>query len=208
MEKGCTALVVGDVSGKGLAAAAQVGTVRNMLRYALYRSRTVVGAIQSLNSLLAEQRLLAGFATLFVAVYDSGVRTLTYVNCGQEPALVRRAAGPVELLAPTGPVLGMFEAATFEEKTVTLGAGDVLAMFTDGLTEAGKTRAEMLGIEGVAALLGPSFRPDEVQSGESMAEAVALRLIEGINTVSRGGLVKDDICILVAVADGALPEAR
>ena len=83
IENGCTALVVGDLSGKGLAAAAQVATVRNMLRYALYRSRTIVGAVKSLNSLLVEQELISGFATLFVGAYNSGKDgkgTLRYVN--------------------------------------------------------------------------------------------------------------------------------
>lgn len=80
VDKGCTAIVVGDLAGKGLAAATQVATVRNMLRYALYRARTLAGALGGLNSLLAEQELLTGFVTLFVGTYDSGAGTLTYVT--------------------------------------------------------------------------------------------------------------------------------
>ncbi len=91
LDKGRTALVVGDLSGKGLAAAAQVATVRNMLRAFLYSKPTVAEAATDLNRVLAENNLLSGFATLFVGAYDAGARTLAYANCGQEPALVPRA---------------------------------------------------------------------------------------------------------------------
>ena len=195
-----TALIVGDLMGKGLAAASQVGTVRNMLRYALYRSRTVAGALRSLNSLVVGQSLLTDFATLFVGVYDSSDGMLRYVNCGQEPALVRRVSGLVEHLTSTGPALGLFESTDFEEKTVALGTGDSLAVFTDGLTEVGRSRTQMLGIEGVAALLRASLTPEETESAERMAEVLALRLAEGVEAAAHGG-APDDVCILVAVVE-------
>lgn len=72
VDKGCTAIVVGDLSGKELVAATQVATVRNMLRYAPYRARTLAGALEGLNALLAGQGLLTGFCTLFVGAYDRG----------------------------------------------------------------------------------------------------------------------------------------
>ena len=201
MDKGCTALVVGDLAGKGLAAATQVATIRNMLRYALYRARTLAGALAGLNALLAEQDLLTGFATLFVGAYDSGAGTLTYVNCGQEPALVRRASGTIELLVPTGPVLGSFEEAVFEEQTVTLGPGDALAVFTDGLTEVGPSRRLMLGIEGVANLLAEAVVPEDAESAEAVADYLSLSLITGVDAVARDGVMRDDVCLLVAVVE-------
>jgi len=211
VEKGCTALVVGDVSGKGLAAAAQVATVRNMLRYALYRARTLSGALEGLNALLTEQGLLSGFATLFVGAYDSGAGTLTYVNCGQEPALVRCAAtGVVEELPPTGPVLGSLEGAVFAEGVAALGPGDVLAVFTDGLTEVGPTRLEMLGIEGMAALLGQPVSSDALSDAPfkgnwqaaDLAERLRVHLIGGVDRFAQGGVMRDDMCLLVGVVEG------
>ena len=202
IDNGCTALVVGDLSGKGLAAATQVATVRNMLRYALYRSRTLAGGLRSLNSLMAEQEMLTGFVTLFIGAYDGAADTLTYVNCGQEPALVRRAAGgPVERLPPTGPVLGSFAGAAFEERTVALGPGDAVAIFTDGLTEVGRSRREMLDIEGVADVLARSVIPAEAGSAEAVAEHLARGLIGGVDAAARGGVVRDDMCLLVGVVE-------
>lgn len=202
VDKGCTALVVGDLAGKGLAAATQVATVRNMLRYALYRARTLARALEGLNALLAEQGLLTGFCTLFVGAYDSGAGTLTFVNAGQEPALIRRAAGgPVELLPPTGPVLGSFEGAAFEERTVTLGPGDAVAIFTDGLTEVGPSRKDMLGIEGVTGLLRGATVPAEAGGAGAVAEQLVLRLIAGVDRAAAGGVGRDDICLLVGVVE-------
>lgn len=66
-----------------------------------------------------QHELLIGFATRFVSAYDVGRHTLTYVSYGQEPGLLRRTAtGAVEKLRATGPILGGFPGATFEERTV------------------------------------------------------------------------------------------
>ena len=207
VEKGCTALVVGDLSGKGLAAAAQVATVRNMLRATLYLSPSLTEAVTHLNDILAENDLLTGFTTLFVGTYDSGSGRLAYVNCGQEPGLVRRAgrgpedAGRIEELPPTGPVLGTFVGAVFTERSLMLAPGDALALFTDGLTEAGPDHADMLGIEGVSALLAAPRPLDADSPAEQRAEDFLLRLIAGVDQFAQSG-VRDDVCLLVAVVEG------
>jgi len=201
IEKGCTTLVVGDLAGKGLAAAAQVATVRNMLRYALHRAPSLVEALESLNALLVEQSLLSGFATLFICAYESAASTLTYINAGQEPALVRRAAtGKIESLTPTGPVLGMDENAAFTEKTIRLAPGDVLAIFTDGLTEVGPSRREMLGVEGIITLLAQA--PMEAKDAAQQADTIVRQLVAGVETASHGGVPRDDMCVLVGVVGG------
>ncbi len=191
-DEGVTFLVVADVSGKGLAAASQVSSVRNMLRFALYNGPDLAGPVAILSRTLALNDLLTGFATLFVGRFDAHTRLLNYVNCGQDAGLVLRAAtGEVEGLPPTGPVLGGFAEAAFEEQEVFLEVGDVLALFTDGLTEAGPSRTALLGGDGVAALLRESH-------GYGGARAVASRLIAGADAYAQDGL-RDDVCLLVGV---------
>lgn len=191
-----TCLVVADLSGKGLAAASQVATVRNMLRYALHADSSLGAAVTLLNRVLVEQNLLTGFATLFVGRYDARTGMLTYINCGQEPGLVwRTATGTVERLLPTGPVLGGFAAAMFHEASTTLVSGDLLALFTDGLTETGPTRRRLLGIEGAAALFAAACQ-DYEEDAEKTRE-VLTSLVSGVNTFSRGA-VWDDLCLVVA----------
>ncbi len=227
-----SALCVGDLSGKGLAAARTVSVVTNSLRYALRNAvRGVIpggtdagtaasgeggcplplaATITEVNRILVDD-LLTNFATLFVAVYDAGSRTLTYVNCGQEPTLLWRAGtGTVELLPATGPVLGGFDTAAFQQASVTLADGDVLAAFTDGLTEAGPNHKNLLRIEGVAEL----FRRVVTRAGGqdvwsdgtpgTVGDAISAHLIAGVDDFAGTG-ARDDIALLVAVARGRSP---
>ena len=199
---GCTALVVGDISGKGLIAAVQVATVRNMLRAFMYSRGSIAEAVMELNQALAENSLLDGFTTLFVGAYDSDARVLKYVNCGQEPALLKRAAtGEIVQLPPTGIILGCIEGESFDEVTVSLDKGDVLAVFSDGLTEAGPTRTNMLGIEGVAMILATDVPAEHTMAADELAESVTLRLIAGVDRAASGDVMRDDVCLLVAVAE-------
>jgi hypothetical protein len=176
-DDGIAFLVVGDVVGKGLAAASEIATLRNMLRFGLYNGRSLSGPAERLNRNVFDHRLLAGFATVFVGRYDVASRTLTYVNCGQEPALVRRAAtGVVDELRPTGMVLGVERDSPFAEATVILAPGDAVAIFTDGLTEVGPSRRELFGVDGVAGCV-----------------------MAGVEAFG-GAVPRDDQCLLVAIA--------
>lgn len=188
---GATYLIVGDLSGKGLAAAAQVATVRNMLRFALHNRQTLSGPIASLNRTLAESDLLTGFATLFVGRFDASNLLLTYVNCGQENALAWKAAtGEIRPMPPTGAVIGMNQNGEYAEHSLTLAAGDKIAIFTDGLTEAGPNRREMLGPEGVAALLA-GIPPD------ADPEAAVQSIMAGVRNFAQQR-VHDDVCLVIA----------
>lgn len=210
LEAGKTALVVGDLSGKGLKAASEVATVRNMVRFALYADTNLARAITTLDRILVERNLLTGFATMFVGVYDETRRTLSYVNCGQEPALLWRAeTKAMDMLPPTGPVLGGFESAGgFEQSQIPLMTGDVFAIFTDGLTDAGPNRKAHLNIEGVGALfqeccknfsvpVSSAAEADEIEISDT-AQAVVDHLINTVDSYSKGG-IRDDISLLVGI---------
>jgi PAS domain S-box-containing protein len=206
VEKGCTALLVGDLSGKGLAAAAQVATVRNMLRYALCSNSSLSGCLVELNHILSEHHLLTGFATLFVGLYDHNEQTLTYVCCGQEPALLwQRQTEEVLALDVTGTIIGGFEASNFHQCVVSLTAGDVLAIFTDGLTEAGPNRRNLLGLEGVSDFFqraveatAPSPEDEAIINTPERAQQITHHLIRDVDAFAQGG-ARDDICLLVGV---------
>lgn len=199
LQDGRVVFAVGDLSGKGLAAASQVATVRNMLRYSLYRTARLDQAILELNDTVVAHELLTGFATLFVGIYDRATRTLTYLSCGHDPGLVRRAnGGPVELLPPDGdsisPVLGLTEGGRFTAQSVTLLPGDTLFFCTDGVTEAGRSRGEFLGVAGVAQMLGAG------RSGEPVEELIT-RIVSEVRDYA-DGIQHDDVCLLAAIIGG------
>ncbi len=195
LAEGCTALVVGDVSGKGLAAAVQVATVRNMLRYALYQNQSVAEAVSGLNRAITEHDLMRGFATLFVGRYDAVAQTLTYVSCGHEPGLLRRAAsGAVDELMPTGTILGADADARYEEVVAEMQAGDALAVYTDGMTDAGPSFQDFLGVSGLSRLLG-------MAEATTDAEILRRHLVAGVEGYAAGRL-RDDACLLVAISEG------
>lgn len=186
-----TVIVVGDMSGKGVPAAAQVAMVRNMLRFALYRGQNLAESLNELNETLATRHLLSGFTTLFVGVYSPQGQSLDYASCGHEPALLRRAAtGQVEELPPTGPVLGAFDTARFTEREIVLHPGDALVAYTDGISEAGRSRRDYLGIERLAQILHRS-------EGDASAEHLLHGIIAGVDRHAPGPL-HDDRCLLVA----------
>jgi len=124
-------------------------------------------------------------------VYNAATSQLTYVCCGQEPALLRRkASGEVQELPPTGPVLGMDMQALFTQEQASLLPGDALAIYTDGMSEAGRGRHDLLGVPGIAALMA---------TAPPVAAAQVAHLVSGMNVHAEGNL-HDDVCLLVAVA--------
>gem|GEM_PF-1485515 len=131
------AIVIGDVSGKGLAAAVQVAMARCNLRGRLYDSESPAQALAQLNNILERDASGEHFVTIFAGVIDITARTLTYANGGHEPAMFwDSAAGCARILSPTGPLVGMIRNCAYDEKTLQLKCGDELLLSTDGLSEA------------------------------------------------------------------------
>lgn len=185
------ALVIGDVSGKGIAAAAQIASVRNMLRYVLAHERNLAVGITRLNDTLARSNELVGFATLFVGIYDRRQGALLYCSCGHEPAIIRRSDDTVALLGATGPPVGAIDDADYEMGSAVLNPGDTLLLYTDGISEAGPNRRSLLGVEGIVEIVrrvSPAASPSELIN----------RLIADVKEYSRG-ILRDDVCV-VAIA--------
>jgi len=141
-------MVIGDVVGKGIAAALLMANLQAILRsqcaIALDRPQDVLRAV---NRLFCESTLEGGFATLFFAEYDESTRRLRYVNCGHLCALLLRASDEVERLAATGTVLGLFEKWDCEMGERRIESGDIFALYTDGITESFDAYDEEFGEE-------------------------------------------------------------
>lgn len=167
--------VMADVSGKGVAAALLMANLQ-----ACFRSQAPEALLHPAETLRAVNKLFYDstppehFATLFFGYYDDRTRHLRYANCGHLPPVLVRADGSVERLEATATVLGVFKQWTSDERSVELQPGDVVILFTDGVTEAGVTSGAEFGEDGLLALV-QSARAD---SAEQLADRI-VSAVEG-----------------------------
>jgi sigma-B regulation protein RsbU (phosphoserine phosphatase) len=143
-------LLVGDASGKGLAAALMIASVQSSIRAAAVFSRNDLAALLKVVNHLAYTSSLADrYATVFYGVFDEATRTLHYVNAGHHAPAVLHRNGSVEWLETGGAPIGMLPDSNYEERLITLEPGDVVIAFTDGVIEATNQSREEWGVEGL-----------------------------------------------------------
>jgi hypothetical protein len=189
---GRVGFVLADVSGKGVSAALLMANLQ-----ASVRSQYVVafedleGLFRSVNKLFYESVGSGFFATLFFAEYFDATRRLRYVNCGHCPAFLFRADGQCEKLRATANVLGMFESWDCTVGEVTISCGDILLVYSDGVTEAQSDSGEFFGEERLLAAV------------QANAKLPAVHLVKAIAVAAHrfGGKEQyDDLTLLVARA--------
>jgi len=139
-------LVIGDIAGKGIAAALLMANLQANLRsqcaIALEQPRRF---LQSVNQLFCANTADNAYATLLFAEYDDATQRLRYANCGHLSALLLRSDGTLERLHSTATVLGVFPQWDCAIGECRLAAGDTLALYTDGITEAWNAEGDEFG---------------------------------------------------------------
>jgi PAS domain S-box-containing protein len=133
---GCFALTLGDIMGKGLAAAMLMATVRASLRAVAQTYPPAAALGQAERALRQDLSNAESFVTLFHGQLEVATRQLTYVDCGHGLVFMLRADGRVEELLPRGLPLGIMSEQPYQEGCVTFGKGDYLVLFSDGLMDA------------------------------------------------------------------------
>jgi serine phosphatase RsbU (regulator of sigma subunit)/predicted enzyme related to lactoylglutathione lyase len=139
-------LLIGDISGKGIAAALLMANLQANLRsqFVLAREQPQF-FLQSVNRLFYANSIDSAYATVFFADYDDRAQCLRYANCGHLSGILLRRDGTVEWLHSTGTVLGLFEEWDSPIMECQLSAGDLLALYTDGVTESRDESGEEFG---------------------------------------------------------------
>ncbi|MDT0630584.1 PP2C family protein-serine/threonine phosphatase [Rubrivirga litoralis] len=207
---GRTALVVGDVMGKGLQAAAHTAQAKFMLRTLLLEGHAPPAALARLNGYLyasgpgvASEPETPPFVAAAVAVVDVEAGAVQFAVAGAEPPLVARldgSGGAVEPVACGGLPLGVLP--DWEQDgpdVVALGPGDLVALYTDGITEARNAAGDLFGVGRMRSALGGACRlpPD----------AVGAALVDRIRAWT-DGVRHDDTCLLVAQVAHPAPAPR
>jgi phosphoserine phosphatase RsbU/P len=147
--------------------------------------------VTAANRQLAADNAEGMFTTLFCGVLDLSTGALAWVNCGHPPALILRRDGAFERLRVGGPPLGVIETAKYAPQSVTLAPGELLFLYSDGVTEAENPKAELFGPERLEqALIEARGRP---------AREVVEHVVKRVTEFARGAPQSDDITCMAVV---------
>jgi catechol 2,3-dioxygenase-like lactoylglutathione lyase family enzyme len=184
-------LVIGDVSGKGIAAALLMANLQANLR-----SQCAVSLdepqrmLQAVNQLFCQNTPDGAFATLFFADYHAATGRIRYVNCGHLPPLVLRTSGAIDRLEATATVLGVFKKWECEVSEGTLCPGDILALYTDGITESFNEDGDEFGEERLMECL--------LRHRALPAQSLLSSVVDEVRLFSQPREQHDDITLIIA----------
>jgi len=183
-------LVIADVSGKGVPAALFMALSRTLVRANVNDTVTVSEAIRKSNDVISENDRSNMFVTLFYGVLDPGKMTLTYVSAGHNPPfMLRKGDKDIIMLKARGVALGVVPDIGLEEKQIILNKGDVVVLYTDGVTEAIDYKEEQFGSERVVEIAE--------KNRDLPAYEIMQKIKEGVIAFSQGQPQFDDITLMV-----------
>ena len=188
MDGGRLHFALGDVSGKGTAAALLMTVLR-----AAVRGHWGVGepaeAVTRINRTVCQNVTPGKYVTFFMGRLDPDTGTVAYVNAGHNPPIVVRADGRLDSLTTGGVVLGLFDDGTYEQSATSLGRGDVLVVFSDGVTETWNRDDIEFGDARLAELIR--------QGRELDAAALQAEILRELDRFSQGTKATDDRTLIV-----------
>lgn len=196
-------IAVGDVSGKGLPAALLMASLQGALRS--LASTADGGPARLARDLNGQVHALTErnrFVTFFWAVLDGETGGVSWVNAGHNAPFVIRTSGALERLESCGPPLGVLADPAYREKRTTLSPGDLLVLFTDGVTEAEDASEIEYGDGRLEALLRQS-----ASRGEAPRD-VCRRVLDAVAAFEAGAEQSDDITVVAARCHASKSESR
>jgi serine phosphatase RsbU (regulator of sigma subunit) len=188
LEDGSLGLIVGDATGHGMPAALVMATTRGMLRAVVQSLASPGEALTRVNEALATDIPPSTFVTCFYAILEPESGKLLYANAGHDLPYLRYHGGDAEELKARGMPLGLMTAMGYEENEVSLGEGDSILFYSDGLVEAHDPKGEMFGF--------PRLRGLVAEHDDADSSLVDRLLIDLSNFVGEGWEQEDDITLL------------
>jgi sigma-B regulation protein RsbU (phosphoserine phosphatase) len=182
-------LCVVDISGKGLFAALLMSNIQATLRALLSREQSLASVAAQANNLLHATTPANRYATAFLAQFDPATGHCQWVNCGHNDGVLLRKSGEVEMMPCTGLALGLFPGMIYEEQKFELHEGDLLAIYSDGATEANNTSEEEFSLERLIGVL----RSHQERTADEIVETVFTQIDGFVGQAPQF----DDITLLV-----------
>ncbi|HTH50355.1 MAG TPA: GAF domain-containing SpoIIE family protein phosphatase, partial [Pyrinomonadaceae bacterium] len=188
-EDGKMIIALGDVSGKGTAAALLMSSVHASIHAQISAKRTLGETIHSTNEYLVENTPANRFVTMFIGELDPETGVLTYINAGHNPPIVARGDGRVEQLDSGGLPLGLMPYSEYQPDTVTLTPGDAIVVYSDGVSEANNLNADEFGMDRLKTV---------IQSNVSRpASAIRDRIESALSDFTGTAPANDDITLVI-----------
>jgi hypothetical protein len=188
MPDGRLVIALGDVSGKGSPAALLMALTLAILRTLVDEGLGPAALAQRLNVQVARHAPGSRFVTMFLAVFDPMTGALHYVNAGQNPPILRRVNGALQRLTSGGVALGMFDLSAYTAGDTWLAPGDVLVLYSDGITEAENKQGVFFDESGLEDVINRHWWEDAATLGKAIVTSV-----EGHATDTR---LADDLTVL------------
>jgi len=187
---GRTCITLGDVSGKGIPAAVLMASVQASIRVNMTRgSDSLSAAFVALNETVYSTTAPERYTTLFAAFLEPGGRRMIYLNAGQTAPMLLRSSGQVERLEAAGPPIGLLRNAAFEEQSVELAPGDLLVVFSDGVSEVNNPAGDIWNEDELEQVVGSC-------AGLS-ARGAHQRILGAVRGFADGAEPSDDITLTV-----------
>src|SRR6516162_8964704 len=191
LPEGRLGIAIGDVSGKGIGAALMMASLEASLRGQASGGHGLAELMKRVNGLLYEASSTNSYASLFYAEYDPGNRSLSYVNAGHNPPLiVRKSATACQVfrLETGGPVIGLVQ-QYYQQDSFPLEAGDLVVLFTDGVSEAMNAQNEEWGEDRLIEVAKTWHRLPALE--------VMTRILSAVEAFAAGAPQYDDMTLVV-----------
>ncbi len=180
---------VGDVSDKGVPAALFMAVTKTLIKSRTTDDRSTASILTHVNNKLSEENSSCMFVTLLAGILDITSGELVYTNAGHNPPYLRRTDGSVERLDQRhGPLAGEMPGIVYGESRALLAPGDLLLLYTDGVTEAMNDKDELFTEERLVKVIGAD--------GPTSTNALVDRTVSAVETFERGTEQTDDITVL------------
>lgn len=182
-------VTIADVSGKGIPAALIMASFRASLIAEIRNNYAIRSICQKVNNLLCESLEPENFVTAIYGVLDTKNSIFTFSNCGHNPGLLLRQDGTVEELIEGGIILGIRPNSMYEERPIYIRSGDILCLYTDGVTEAENSSGEQFETGRIIEILA--------NNRSLTAAEIGAKTVEAVGAFADAGHAMDDLTLII-----------
>jgi sigma-B regulation protein RsbU (phosphoserine phosphatase) len=187
-------LVIADVSGHGVSAGMQMTSLQMAFQMLVPEAGSPLDVLKRVNELYIHNIHFTTFITVFFGKFNPQARTLTYANAGHNSAYLYRAGTAEEIwLYPTGPAIGLAENFNIHLESAWLDEGDILVLYTDGVTETENPQGTQFGSEGLAEIIR--------QNTDATAEQLIQKILQALKDFTNGSPQEDDVTLVICKAN-------